>query len=145
MARYLLDTNVLSHLIDTASPGHAAVHARLTALPDTDEVALSVLSLYELHHWFAYDPAALATASEIIASFPVLPLPEAGAAVFGALMRDLRPAIGRADLQRHSVDGMIAVTALDRGAVLVSNDALFARLAKLDPTLHVADWTADLI
>jgi predicted nucleic acid-binding protein len=110
MTRYLLDTNALSYLIDTASPGHAAVHARLTSLADTDEVALSVLSLYELHHWFAYDPAASAAAQEIIASFPVLPLPEAGAAVFGALMRDLRPAIGRSDIQRRAVDGMIAVT-----------------------------------
>src|SRR4051812_38917733 len=125
MTRYLLDTNVLSHLIDTASPGHVAVHARLTSLADTDEVALSVLSLYELHHWFAYDAAALATASEIIASFLVLPLPEAGAPVFGALMRDLRPELGRGDIQRHAVDCMIAVTALDRSAVLVSNDALF--------------------
>src|SRR3954453_20272128 len=111
MARYLLDTNVLSYLIDTASPGHAAVHAHLAALADTDEVALSVLSLYELHHWFAYDPAALA-AQEIIASFPVLPLPEAGAAVFGALMRDLRLELGRSDIQRRAVDGMIAVTTL---------------------------------
>src|SRR5947199_10568419 len=105
MARYLLDTNVLSYLIDAASPGHAAVHARLTSLADTDEVALSVLSLYELHHWFAYDPAALASASEIIGSFPVLSLPEAGAVVFGALMRDLRPELGRSDIQRHAVDG----------------------------------------
>ena len=32
MARYLLDTNALSYLIDTASPGHAAVHARLAGL-----------------------------------------------------------------------------------------------------------------
>jgi len=141
MARYLLDTNALSHLIDTASPSHAAVHARLTSLADTDEVALSVLSLYELHHWFAYDPAALAAAQEIIASFPVLPLPEAGAAVFGALMRDLRPELGRSDIQRRAVDGMIAVTTLAHGAVLVSNDALFGRLAKLNPALRVTDWT----
>src|SRR4051794_13094118 len=133
MVRYLLDTNTLSYLIDTASPGHAAVHARLTSLADTDEVVLSVLSLYELHHWFAYDPAALAAAHEVIASFPVVPLPEARAAVFGALMRDLRPELGRADLQRHAVDTMIAVTALDRGAVLVSNDALFGRLARINP------------
>ena len=142
MARYLLDTNVLSYLIDTASLGHAAVHAHLAALVDTDEVELSVLSLYELHHWFAYDPAALGAAQEVIASFPVLPLPEAGAAAFGVLMRDLRPGFSRADLQRHAVDAMIAVTALDRGAVLVSNDALFGRLAKLDPALRVVDWTA---
>ncbi len=141
MARHLLDTNVLSHLIDTASPAHAAAHARLAGLPDDDEVALSVLSLYELHHWFAYDPAALAPASEIVGSFPVLPLPEAGASVFGALMRDLRPELGRADIQRHTIDCMIAVTALDRGAVLVTNDALFERLAKLNRALQVADWT----
>jgi predicted nucleic acid-binding protein len=141
MARYLLDTNALSYLIDTASPGHAAVHARLAGQADTDEVALSVLSLYELHHWFAYDPSALAAAQAIIASFPVLPLPEAGAAAFGALMRDLRPELGRTDLQRHAVDGMIAVTALDHGAVLVSNDALFGRVAKLNPALRVTDWT----
>src|SRR5437763_12856345 len=102
MTRYLLDTNALFYLIDTASPGHAAVHDRLASLPDTDEVALSVLSLYELHHWFAYDPAALAAAQEVIASFPVVPLPEAGAAAFGAMMRDLRPELGRADLQRHA-------------------------------------------
>src|SRR5919199_1678901 len=133
MARYLLDTNTLSYLIDTAAAGHAAGHGRLASLAETDEVALSVLSLYELHHWFAYDPAALASASEIIGSFPVVPLPEAGAAVFGALMRDLRPELGRADLQRRAVDTMIAVTALERGAVLVSNDALFGRLARLDP------------
>jgi predicted nucleic acid-binding protein len=140
MARYLLDTNTLSYLIDTAAAGHAAVHARLASLADTDEVALSVLSLYELHHWFAYDPAAFAAAREIIGSFPVLPLPEAGAAVFGALLRDLRPEIGRGDIQRHAVDCMIAVTALDRSAVLVSNDALFGRLAKLDPALRLANW-----
>ena len=52
MARYLLGTNALSYLIDTASPGHAAVRTRLAGLPDTDEVTLSVLSLYELHNWF---------------------------------------------------------------------------------------------
>src|SRR3954454_2594453 len=136
MARYLLDTTARSHLIDTASPGHPAVHAHLAALADTDEVALSVLSLYELHHWFAYDPAALAAAAEIIGSFPVVPLPEAGAAVFGALMRDLRPELSRAGIQRHAIGGMIAVTALDRGAVLVSNDALFGHMMSLNPALQ---------
>jgi predicted nucleic acid-binding protein len=37
---------------------------------------------------------------------------------------------------------MIAVTALERDATLVSNDALFARLAVLDPALRVIDWTS---
>jgi len=144
MARYLLDTNTLSYLIDTASPGHAVVRARLAGLPDTDEVSLSVLSLYELHSWFAYDPAALTAAQEIIGSFPVAPLPEAGAATFGTLMRDLRHEFGRADLQRHAVDCMIAVTALDRGAVLVTSDSLsHQHLAKLNSALRIVDWTSE--
>src|SRR4051794_38927089 len=134
MARYLLDTNVLSYLIDTASPFHAAVHDRLAVLGDDDEVALSVLTLYELYHWFAYNAAALAAASEIAGSFAVLPVPEIGAAAFGALMRsgslrrsdaNLRAELGRADIQRRAIDGMIAVTALVHGAVLVTSDGLF--------------------
>jgi predicted nucleic acid-binding protein len=142
MARYLLDTNVLSYLIDTASPFHAAVHDRLAVLGDDDEVALSVLTLYELHHWFAYDAAALAAAPEIAGSFTVLPVPEIGAAAFGALMRDLRAELGRVDIQRRAIDGMIAVTALVHGAVLVTSDGLFDRVARLNTALRIVDWTA---
>jgi predicted nucleic acid-binding protein len=50
MAHYLLDTNILSYLADRASPFHQAAHANLFLIADTDEVSLSVLSLYELHH-----------------------------------------------------------------------------------------------
>jgi predicted nucleic acid-binding protein len=142
MTRYLLDTNVLSYLIDTASPFHAAVHTRLAGLVDEDEVTLSVLSLYELHHWFAYQPDVPPAAPEVIGSFAVLPLPPTGAELFGALMRGLRDGSPRGDVQRHAVDCMIAVTALEHGAVLVSNDALFGRVAALVPALEVADWTA---
>lgn len=140
MARYLLDTNVLSYLVDTASPFHGTAHARLSGLTDRDEVMLSVLSLYELHHWFAYDPAHRSAAAEIIRDFTVLPLPEAGAELFGALMRDLRADLSRGDVQRHAIDCMIAVTALEHGAALVSNDALFERLAALIPVLPVVNW-----
>ena len=142
MARHLLDTNVLSCLIDTVSPFHAAGHDRLAVLGEDEEVALSVLTLYELHHWFAYDAAALAAASEITGSFAVLPAPEIGAVVFGALMRDLRAELGRSEIQRRAIDSMIAATALVHGAVSVTSDGLFQRLARLNPALQTADWTA---
>jgi predicted nucleic acid-binding protein len=71
----------------------------------------------------------------------VLPLPEAGAPRFGLLMRGLREAAGRRDLRHAAVDCMIAVTAIEHGAVLVSGDALFPRLAALAPELRVANWT----
>src|SRR3954452_7339380 len=140
MARWLIDTNILSYLIDTASPFHEAARAHLASLADQDEVVLSVLSLYELHHWFAYDPAAQARAREIGGAFRILPLPEAGAELFGALMRDLRGGSSRPEVQRHAVDCMIAVTALENGAVLVSNDGLFGQLIELIPALQIDNW-----
>jgi predicted nucleic acid-binding protein len=142
MARYLLDTNTLSHLIDTASPSHGAVRGRLAALADDDEAALSVLSLYELHHWFAYDPARVPVAEEIVRDLALLPVPVAGAGLFGRLMRDLRAGADKSTVRRHAVDRVIAVTALDRGAALVSSDGVFVRLAGLAPDLRVLDWTA---
>jgi predicted nucleic acid-binding protein len=142
MARYLLDTNILSYLLDTASPFHAAAHGRLARLADEDEVVLSILSLYELHHWFAYHPAPRADAHEIICDFRIVPLSETGAELFGALMRDLRAGRPRAEVQRHAIDCIIAVTALEGGAVLVSNDALFAQLVELVPALELDNWAA---
>jgi predicted nucleic acid-binding protein len=141
MARYVLDTNVLSYLADTDSSFHAATHDRLAALADEDEVALSVLSLFELHHWFAYRPSDRRLVEELIQDFTVLPLPEGGAERFGRLMRALRGGLPRRQVQRHALDGMIAVTALEHGAVVVSSDALFARLAVLEPDLRVISWT----
>ena len=100
MARYLLDTNIVSYLVDSTSPFHEAVHTNLAALSDADEVTLSILSLYELHHWFAYDPAQQGAVAEVIRDFRLLPLAESGAELFGALMRDLRSGTSRQDLQR---------------------------------------------
>ena len=142
MACCLIDTNILPYLIDTASPFHEAARAHLASLTDQDEVVLSVLSLHELHQWFAYDPASQASAQEIVGAFRILPLPEAGAELFGALMRDPRGGSTRAEVQRHAVDCMIAVTALENGAVLVSNDAFFGQLIELIPALQIDNWAA---
>src|SRR3712207_3215246 len=113
MARYLLDTNIVSYLVDTTSSLHEAVHRELAALSDADEVAISILSLYELHHWFAYDPAQRGAVEGVIRDFSLVPLPESGAELFGALMRDLRSGASRNDVQRSAIDCMIAVTALE--------------------------------
>ena len=142
MARYLLDTNIVSYLVDTTSPFHEAVQSELAALSDTDEVALSILSLYELHHWFAYDLAQQGAVEEVIRDFTLLPLPESGAELFGALMRDLRASASRHDVQRYAIDCMIAVTALNHQARLVSNDALFAQVAQIIPSLELVSWTS---
>ena len=141
MARYLLDTNIVSYLVDSTSPFHEAVHTNLAALSDADEVTLSILSLYELHHWFAYDPAQQGAVAEVIRDFRLLPLAESGAELFGALMRGLRSSASRHDVQRSAIDCMIAVTALEHQARLVSHDALFAQVAQIIPSLELVSWT----
>jgi predicted nucleic acid-binding protein len=140
MARHLLDTNIVSYLVDTASPFHARARDRLGGLAADDEVAISILSLYELHHWFAFDAASRSVADEIIRDFVLLPLPAAGAERFGVLMRDLRSNISRGEMERRAVDCMIAVTAIEHDAVLVSNDGLFRTLASLEPRLMIENW-----
>jgi predicted nucleic acid-binding protein len=141
MARYLLDTNIVSYLVDTTSPFHEAVHTKLAALSDVDEVALSILSLYELHHWFAYDPAQQGAVAEVIRDFQLVPLAESGAELFGAIMRGLRSSASRHDVQRSAIDCMIAVTALEHQARLVSHDAIFGQVAQIIPSLELVSWT----
>ncbi len=46
--RYLLDTNVVSQLFDKSAKGHVPIRAKIASLEDDDEVAISVLTLYEL-------------------------------------------------------------------------------------------------
>lgn len=43
-------------------------------------------------------------------------------------------------VKKHDVDLLIAVTALDLGAELVSCDAIFGKLQRLNPRLKVSNW-----
>jgi predicted nucleic acid-binding protein len=140
MVFYLLDTNIVSYLLDTKSAFHRSSMDRLARLADEDEVGVSVLTYYELNRWFAYRSDADEGTEAVLSDFQVLPLPPAGAKVFGTAMRDLRVRMPRTDAQRVVLDCMIAVTALEHGAVLVSHDALFRQLATFLPGLRVIDW-----
>jgi predicted nucleic acid-binding protein len=57
MATYLLDTNTISYLADHASPFHRPTTRRLAELPEESEIAVSLLTLYELTYGFLHDPA----------------------------------------------------------------------------------------
>ncbi len=48
MAKYLLDTNIISYLEDQASPCHQAVAHKVSTLGVDAEVCISILSFYEL-------------------------------------------------------------------------------------------------
>jgi predicted nucleic acid-binding protein len=145
MQTYLLDTNIISYLADPSSPFHERVADAICSLPDESRLAISVLTLYELAYGYVRDPGR---ASLLIIvkeeGVAVLGLPEAGAEVFARLKDRYRLHTGarNRDLVRHNIDLILASTAVVEGAVLVSNDGIFATLARLEPRLAVANWAA---
>ena len=145
MTTYLLDTNTISYLADHASPFHQPAARRLAELPEESEIAISILTLYELTYGFFYDPVHSRLLS-IVKEEPVriLPLTEAGTETFAALKHAYRRHTGARErtIGRHNIDLLLATTALTEGAVLVSNDAIFPTLATLEPRLAVENWAA---
>lgn len=141
MRTYLLDTNIISYLADPSSSFHDRVETAISSLPDESRLAISLLTLYELAYGYARDPghARLLTIvrDEGIA---VIAPSEAGAEVF-ARLKDayrLRTGARERELARHNVDLILASTAVVEGAVLVSNDGIFATLAGLE----LENWAA---
>ena len=143
MRTYLLDTNIVSYLADPSSPFHERVAQAIRSLPDESQLAVSLLTLYELAYGYARDPGhsrLLAILRE--AGVGVLAPSEPGAAIFAQLKNAYRLRFGarERELVRHNVDLILASTAISEGAVLVSNDAIFNTLAEIDPRLVVENW-----
>jgi len=148
MTTYLLDVNIITVLEDQDKPGFDLVSRRLSALADEDEVAVSVLSAYEYKHGIAKAPAELKEAlrktwEDVEANFSILPLSLEAAEVYGKLktLYELETQTGERRLKEHSVDFILASTALEHNAVLVSNDNVFLRIREYAPRLRVENWT----
>lgn len=146
MTLYLLDTNTISYLADHASPFHSPTKQRLQSLAEGSEIAISILTVYELTYGFLYDPAHSRLLS-ILKEEPVrvVPLTEAGTEPFATLKHAYRRRTGARErtLGRHNIDLILASTAIVEGAVLVSNDAIFTTLAELEPRLTVENWAGE--
>ena len=145
METYLLDTNIISYLADPSSPFHDRVEAAIRSLSDESRLAVSLLTLYELAYGNARDPGRSRLLSIVREEgIAVLAPAEAGAEVFARLKNAYRLRTGarERELVRHNVDLILACTAVVEGAVLVSNDGIFATLAELDPLLAVENWAA---
>jgi predicted nucleic acid-binding protein len=148
MKRYLLDINIISYLADVESPFHERVRERFRRLGGDDVVTISILGLYELHYGISkageadLAPGLLKTKRKVCASLPVVPLNQAGAEIFGKVKAQYQQAygLGKNALSRDTVDLLIASSALETGAVLVSHDRVFRTLARVQPDLQVEDW-----
>lgn len=123
--RYMLDTNVVSHIMQGRD---AALLARLTQVP-VGEVVISSVTLAELEHGMhrKRQPARLKNAmTQLLLRVDVLPWDEAVARCFGLLCSSLEArGVNLSDL-----DMMIAAHAVAVDAVLVSRDEAFAQVSE---------------
>ena len=148
MAKFLLDTNILSYFGDRSSKFHEAVYQRFTSLTEGDELCISILSSYEYEYGIACSPPTIRTKllqsqKEIINIIPIVPLNEAGSKVFGEIKKQYWEQIGidRKSLERHNIDFMIASSAIVENATLVSNDSIFKLLQEIGKDFKLENWT----
>lgn len=131
MTRYMLDTNIVSHLL-RANP---VVVARVTSAP-MSALCMSAITGAELMYGLARRPEAVRLAravNELMARVEVLPWAPSAMPGYGqvrALLEGKGQPMGASDM-------LIAGHALDVGAVLVTNDQAFTRV----PGLSVEDWS----
>ena len=133
MRRYMLDTNTVSLLLRQ----HPAVLRRVTAAPMA-ALCISAITEGELLFGLAKRPAARrlhAAVREFLRRVEVLPWETAAAERYGTL----RAGLERAGKVLGPLDLLIAAHALDRQAVLVTNDRAFGMVEHLG----LADWSVE--
>lgn len=133
MARYLLDTNIISY----ASSGRSRKALERIMANSTEQILVSAISCGEL--WYRLkrrdvgERLRTATAA-LLAEATILPWTPETADIYA----DLRYAMERKGKSLAPLDLLIAAHALEAGATLVTNDAAFRHV----PGLVVEDWTA---
>jgi predicted nucleic acid-binding protein len=149
MNKYLLDTNTISYLYDSASEFHVKTIQRLKSLSSTAEVFFSILTLFELEYGVART-TTLEIASkfqktkEVIKKhYSIITLLENQVEIFANLKQKYQKKIGisKKSLDKHNVDLMIASTAIAENAILVSNDKIFKEVKNIHPDFLLEDWT----
>jgi tRNA(fMet)-specific endonuclease VapC len=131
MKRYMLDTNMVSFLLDERS--NVLNHAARVPM---EALCISAVTKGDMLFGVARRPgsrALRAAVDEFLLRADVLPWDSAVAEVYGPLRASLETQGKRLD----DVDLMIAAHALSEKAILVSNDQAFRRLLDLE----LEDWT----
>lgn len=133
MARYLLDTNIISY----ASSGRSRKALERIMANSTEQILVSAISCGEL--WYGLkrrdvgERLRTATAA-LLAEATILPWTPETAYIYA----DLRYAMERNGKSLAPLDLLIAAHALEADATLVTSDAAFRHV----PGLVVEDWTA---
>ena len=130
--RYLLDTNVISHIMQGRE---SSLLARLAKLP-VGQVAISSVTLAEIEYGIQRrgQPTALRNAlTQVLLHMDVLPWDATAANCYGELCSSLESQ----GINLSDFDMMIAAHAVALKAILVSRDKAFANIPKQRLKLEV--------
>jgi tRNA(fMet)-specific endonuclease VapC len=130
---WLLDTNIFIPALN----GRPSVRDRLNRATDAGEVVTSVLVLGELLHGAQCSKRSAENVRAVekeVSRIRILPVTEAISRRFA----ELKTALRLNGIAKSDVDLLIATTALEHGATLVTNDG--ALLAGDVPKLVVETW-----
>lgn len=134
--RYMLDTNVVSHIMQGRD---AELLARLTRLP-VGQVVMSSVTLAELEYGLQRkgQPARLRNAlAQVLLRMDVLPWDEAVATCYGELCATLEAQ----GINLSDFDMMIAAHAVALDVTLVSRDKAFAQVpTSMNQRLRLEMW-----
>lgn len=147
MTKYLLDTDTIEYLSDTSSPFHHACLSRLEDLGESDELCVSVLSLYEMEYSIAgasleLKPRLERSKQKVLKFYTILPLTTKGSEYYGEVKQRLKllTTAKPRKMKTFTVDMMILSTALEHEAILVSNDAVYLRTLELEMNFQHENW-----
>ncbi len=145
---YLLDSNTISDFYDKDSANYPKILNKIAHLKNTDKVAISILTLYELEYGLANAPEYKKSIIEqkIIEAqidFAVFPLSKKGAKLFGSFKTAIRESkmLNKENMKKHNIDLMIAASAIVEDCILISADTLFPEIVNIDQRLKLEDWT----
>ncbi|MEN8265365.1 MAG: PIN domain-containing protein [Nitrospirota bacterium] len=153
---FLLDTNAVIHLSRKEAEHHENIKAKMLskALQVEVRICISIVSLYELEYGVAHtDNEQIISESRRIIEFikkdkeiTIFSLTEVGAKIFGEIKEQYRKekGIGKKALQKHNIDLIIAATAIEAAATLVSQDnkdKIFEILKSVRDDFKWEDWT----
>ena len=139
MSRYILDTNILSYLIDINSQYHTKTKEFLNSLKAQDELSTTTLTLLELNYTLEVlnDKSTYNLFKQAIEkienSLNIYTIEIETTKIFSKLKQNYKKATGinsRA-AKKNDIDLIIASIAIEKNATLVSNDKIFNTIAKL--------------
>jgi predicted nucleic acid-binding protein len=127
--KFLFDTNALSCLTIEGNYAHDAILSKV-ALLNNYEIYVSILSIYEMEYGIKHAKEQniineMRTAIQAIKNkFQIMPLTEASAKIFAEIKEQYKEqkGLGKKSIIKHNVDFMIVATAIEIGAVLITND-----------------------